>query len=68
MGILERSQRRATKVIKALEYSSCDSRLRELGLFSPEKTRLGGEIINVYKYLRGAYERDEARLFFSDAQ
>lgn len=51
MDMLERLQLRA-KMLKGLEHTSCEGRLRELGLFGLVKRRLRGILVMCKKYLK----------------
>lgn len=49
MGLLERVQRRAMKIIKGLENLSYKYRLTETRMISSEKKRLQGHVITAFQ-------------------
>ncbi|KFV53866.1 hypothetical protein N328_11072, partial [Gavia stellata] len=63
VDLLERVQRRTTKMIRGLEHLSYEDRLRELGLFSLKKRRLWGDLVAAFQYLKGVYEKAGEGLF-----
>jgi len=63
MDLLERVQRRATKMIRGMEHLFYEERLRELWLFSWQKRRLWGDLVAAFQYLKGAYMKAGEGLF-----
>jgi len=63
MELLQRAQRRATKMIRGLEHISCEGRLKELVLFILEKRRLCGDLIAAFQHVKGGYKKAGDRLF-----
>ena len=52
-------------MIRGMKHLSSEDRLRQLGLFSLDKRKrqLQGDLTAAFQYLKGAYEKDEDRLF-----
>ncbi|PKU35221.1 hypothetical protein llap_14474 [Limosa lapponica baueri] len=66
MDLLEQVQQRAMNMIRGLEHLSYEDRLRALGLFSPEKRKVQGDLIVAFQYLKEAYRRDGEGLFIRE--
>ena len=63
MELLEQVQHKATKMIREVGYLPYEERVKELVLFILEERRLRGDLISTYKYLKGGYQEDGARVF-----
>ena len=56
MELLERVQRRTTRMIRGLEHLSYEESLREMVLFSLEKAKLERDLIAAFQYFNEAYK------------
>jgi len=63
MELLEWVQRKATEMIRGMEHLSYGERWRDMELFSLEKRGLQGHLVVVVQYLKGAYKKDEDKLY-----
>lgn len=46
-----------------VEHHPCEDRLREMELFSLEKIRVQGDLIEAFQYIKGGYKKEEDRHF-----
>ena len=60
---LERAQKRFSRMLPGMEGISYEERLEKCGLFSLERRRLRGDLIEVYKIMRGM-DRVDSQNFF----
>ena len=60
---LERVQRRFTRMLPGMVGRSYEERLRDLRLFSLERRRLRGDLIEAYKMIKGLDSVDSESLF-----
>ena len=63
IDILERVQRRATKMIEGYNNISYEDRLRNTGLLKLEKRRARGDLIQVFKMIKGIDKVDYRQFF-----
>ena len=63
IDMIERVQRRATKLIEGYHNFSYEDRLKKTGLILLEKRRVRGDLIQVFKMLKG-FDKVDFRIFF----
>ena len=61
--MLEKVQRRATKIIYGFNDLNYDQRLRRLGITTLETCRLRGDLIEVFKIIKGIDKVDYLKFF-----
>ena len=65
--MIERVQRRATKMVEGLSKLGYEERLRKTGLISLEKRRVRGDLIQVFRMIKGFLYRINYRDYFEFA-
>jgi ribonucleases P/MRP protein subunit RPP40 len=63
IDILERVQKRATKMIEGFRSFNYQERLQKLGLMRLDKRRIRGDLIQVYKMLNGGDKSEHSKFF-----
>ena len=64
-GLIERIQCRATRLIPGLAGLSYEERLKETGLYTLERRRLRGDMIEMFKIMKGIDKISADELFKS---
>ena len=63
IDILEKTQRRATKLIPSLKHLSYEERLRKLNLMPLVQRRLRGDLTETFKFMKGVNKVHFSRFF-----
>ena len=62
--VLEKVQRRATKMVPELRQLPYENRLKQLGIFTLENRRIRGDVIEVFKIINGIENVQQENFFF----
>jgi len=60
---LEKVQRRATRMVKRFNKLPYETRLRKLGIYSLDRRRLRGDLIETFKIITGKEHVDSSKFF-----
>ena len=60
---MERVQRKFTRMLPGMGGFSCEERLGKLGLFSLERRKMRGDLIELYKIMKGIDRVNSGKLF-----
>ncbi len=63
IDVIERVQRRATRLIAGLARLSYEERLKETGLYTLERRRLRGDMIEMFMIMKGIDKISADKLF-----
>lgn len=59
-----KTSRRQEEKFQGLQHLSYEDRFIQLGLFSLEKRKFWGHLIEAFQYIKGSFKKDRGRVFY----